>query len=264
MTAKKYLWLLIILFILVVSTMGHLFQLNSKPIKEKDYPEIKAFGALQVVMEYNTSDYYVEGNSIAGVQYELCKYISQRSGLELNIRLENNLDTSIKDLQNKTVDIIARNIPITIENREILAFTVPVTQNKQVLIQRITESEKDSVYIANQIELAHKTIYLPEGSPAKFRIKNLSEEIAEPIYIKEIKEYAQEQLLYMVALGEIDYAVIDKDIALKNKVKFPEIDMYLDISFTQLQAWAVRKNSPILLDSLNTWIRDYQLTKTIQ
>jgi membrane-bound lytic murein transglycosylase MltF len=66
--------------------------------------------------------------------------------------------------------------------------------------------------------------------------------------------YTQEQILYMVAYKQIDYAVVDKRIALKNKKLFPEIDMETDISFTQLQAWAVRKNSPILLDSLNCWI----------
>ncbi|MDR0546659.1 MAG: glutamine ABC transporter substrate-binding protein, partial [Dysgonamonadaceae bacterium] len=30
-----------------------------------------------------------------------------------------------------------------------------------------------------------------------------------------------------------------------------------DISFTQLQAWAVRKSSPVLLDSLNVWMTEY-------
>ena len=232
---------------------------RSEEILPRDYPEIQKFGVLNVSMEYNTSDYYLADDSIVGMQYELCKYISERSGLDVNILLENNLGTSIEYLKNQTVDIIARNIPVTVENRNELNFTVPVRKSKQVLIQRKRNPENDSTYISNQIQLAHKTIYLPEGSTAILRIKNLSDEIAEPIYIKEIKEYAQEQILYMVAFGEIDYAVIDREIALMNQTMFPEIDLHVDISFTQLQAWAVRKDSPVLLDSLNIWITEYNL-----
>ena len=258
MKTRKFAWILIVLLALVILSMIFLslfIRQSSEVIR--DYPEIKASGTLSIAMEYNASDYYVQGDSIAGIQYELYKFISQKSGLELNIILENNLEASIHDLKTRTVDVIARNIPITEENRAILAFTIPLTQSKQVLIQRKKELGNDSVYISTQIGLANKTIYLPQGSLAKLRIKNLSEEIAEPIHIKEIAEYAQEQILYMVALGEIDYAVIDKEIATRNQHKFPEIDMNVDISFTQLQAWAVRKESPILLDSLNVWITEY-------
>ena len=258
MNTKKFMWVLIFLLILVILTMISLSRLELSFFnKAKDYPEIKKSGILHVDMEYNTSDYSILEDSIIGIKYELCKYISQRSGLELNIILENNWETSILDLKNKTVDLIARNIPITEENRQVIAFTIPVTQNKQVLIQRKKELENDSVYIASQIGLAGKTVHLAKGSPAKLRIKNLSEEIAEPIYIEEIADYSQEQILSMVASGEIDYAVIDKEIATRNRKKIPEIDMNIDISFTQLQAWAVRKDSPILLDSLNIWIAEY-------
>jgi membrane-bound lytic murein transglycosylase F len=37
-----------------------------------------------------------------------------------------------------------------------------------------------------------------------------------------------------------------------------EIDVETDISFTQLESWAVRKESPILLDSLDSWLSRYR------
>ena len=58
----------------------------------------------------------------------------------------------------------------------------------------------------------------------------------------------------MVAKGDIDYAVCDQQIAVLSQKQLPEIDIKTDISFTQLQSWAVRKDSPILLDSLNRWL----------
>ena len=38
----------------------------------------------------------------------------------------------------------------------------------------------------------------------------------------------------------------------------PQIDISTDISFTQFYAWAVNKHSPVLLDSLNTWLKHFK------
>ena len=59
----------------------------------------------------------------------------------------------------------------------------------------------------------------------------------------------------MVAKGDIDFAVCDQQIAQLAQQRMNELDIQTDISFTQLQAWAVRKSSPILRDSLNVWLK---------
>lgn len=89
---------------------------------------------------------------------------------------------------------------------------------------------------------------------AKLRIENLSHEIGDTIYVSEDELYSTEQLIIMVAKGDIDFAVCDLQLAKKSATQFPGvIDIDTDISFTQLQSWAVRKNSPVLLDSINSW-----------
>jgi membrane-bound lytic murein transglycosylase MltF len=260
MKTKKILILFVVLLFLTLLLMFFLsVAIKSNTLQQRDLPQIQKDNTLNVVTEYNSTDYYLSGDSIAGLQYELCKYIGKRSGLTVQISLENNLGVSIEKLEAGTYDIIARNIPITNENKQFLAFTIPVAQSKQVLAQR-KELENDSAdFIRNQINLANKTIYVSQNSPAILRLNNLSEEIAEPIHIKEIADYTSEQLIYMVAKKEIDYTVVDKEIALKNAALFPELDFEMDISFTQLQAWAVRKTSPVLLDSLNVWIADFRI-----
>ena len=62
----------------------------------------------------------------------------------------------------------------------------------------------------------------------------------------------------MVANNEIDYAAVDSETSSKNTALFPELDFNTGISFTQQQAWALRKTSPILLDSLNVWITEFK------
>ena len=65
----------------------------------------------------------------------------------------------------------------------------------------------------------------------------------------------------MVASGEIEYTVSDEKVALQLSEELPEIDMETDISFTQIESWAIRKDSPILLDSINSWLTRFKETR---
>ena len=262
MNTKRLLNFFIFLLFITLLIMLSLKVINWYSMKyTRDFSQIKESGEMNVAVEYNSVDFYAVGDSAGGIQYELCKYIAQRSGLKVLFYLENDLEIAIRKLENNEFDVIAQNIPITNENKQFLAFTVPTAQNKQVLVQR-KRNDTDAVpFVANQLDLALKTIYVTKNSPAILRLNNLSEEIAEAIYIKEISGYTSEQLIYMVDKKEIDYAVVDKEISLKNTVLFPDLDFTTDISFTQLQAWALRKTSPALLDSLNVWITAFKQNK---
>lgn len=254
MNVRKLQTLYLFLLALALLTMIVLYRVIDRDPAIRDYRQIRDDGFLNVVMEYTESGYRLSGDSIPAIQYDLCKFIADRSRLEVNIFLEKNLEKCIGGLEKGTYDVIARNIPVTIPGREQLSFTIPVTRDKLVLIQRKTDK---GVAIRNQIDLSGKTIHVLRNSPAILRLKNLGEEIGEEIHIREIDNHTREQLLHLVAYEEIDYAVIDREVAEANRPLFPEIDFQTEISFTQLHAWAVRKETPVLLDSLNIWIREY-------
>ena len=221
----------------------------------RDFPEIQREGVLRMVTEYSASGYFVEVDTIRGFQYELSQSISKLSGLEVQTSLEMSIAESFSQLDRQTCDVIARNIPVTIELKEKYLFTDPIILDKQVLVQRTAEANDGIEPLRNQLDLAGKTIYVPKDSPALFRIRNMIDEMADTIYICEDELYSDEQLIIMVAHGDIDFAVCDQHVALDAASRFQEIDAGTDISFTQIQSWAVRKDSPILLDSLNSWLK---------
>ncbi|MCC8171600.1 MAG: transporter substrate-binding domain-containing protein [Parabacteroides sp.] len=246
-----------ILLVIALFTMGLLWKFSHREtvLSPRDFPEIRAEGVLRIVTEYNPVGYYVAGDTVEGFQYELSRAIADLSGLEVEMQLEMNLDNSFSALEGNKCDIVARNLPVTSEWRDDYLFTDPVMLNKQVLVQRAVDSGHPVQPIRNQLDLAGKTLYIPQHSPGKVRLQNLQHEIGDTIYIREDSLYSSEQLIIMVARGDIDYAVCDKKIAEEGAGRFPEIDIRTDISFTQLQSWAVRKDSPQLLDSLNSWFR---------
>lgn len=254
MRSKKLILLYLALLLTALVTMYNLYQSVHKN-RPRDYQEIGSEGILRIVTEYNPAGYYVSGDTIEGFQYELSRAIADLSGLEVQISLEMSLTESFKGLDRQTYDVIARNIPITSQLKEQYLFTDPVVLDKQVLVQRTAAANNSIPPLRNQLELAGKTLYISANSPALLRIRNLQYEIGDTIYIVEEDRYSNEQLIIMVAKGDLDYAVCDQQSALNAKKRFPEIDIATDISFTQLQSWAVRKTSTALSDSLNQWFQ---------
>ncbi len=257
MKAKKLLILYACLLIVAVVTMIQLWKFSQHPqeIGPRDYPEIKEEGILRMITEYNQSGYFVSGDTVQGFQSELRQAIAKLSGLEVQTHLEMSLAKSFKELSDNKGDVLARNIPITSEMRENYLFTEPIVLNRQVLVQRTAEANNGQPPIRNQLDLAQKTLYIPKDSPALLRLQNLGHEIGDTIYVVEDELYSTEQLMIMVAKGDIDYAVCDQQIARMTQKNLPEVDILTDVSFTQLQSWAIRKDSPILLDSLNSWLQ---------
>ncbi len=250
--------------IIVVFLLLFLHWRNGGKTYPRDYEEIMTSGVLRAVTEYNAISYHAEGDTITGFHYELLNAFARAKGLALEVTPEMSFPQRVEGVQRGMYDILANSTPVTVESKDSLLFTHPILLNKQVLVQRKPETETDSSYIHSQLDLAHKTLHVVQSSPAIFRIRNLSNEIGDTIYIQEVEKYGQEQLLAMVAYGDIDYAVCDESLARASLDDFPQIDIETAVSFSQFHSWGVSKHSPVLLDSLNAWLDEYIRTPAFQ
>ncbi|MDR1714282.1 MAG: transporter substrate-binding domain-containing protein [Prevotella sp.] len=257
--AKKKILVSVILFIIVLIIIS--FFVFARGGQPKDFAQIKKDGVLHIVTDYNSVGYFVSGDTIAGFNYDLIRLMKERIPLKIEILLEASLDKSIEGLKQGKYDVMARSIPVTSELRGTLLFTEPVAQNRQVLVQRKKEFNEGVEPLRSHLALAKKTLYVPLNSPAILRIRNLSHEIGDTIYIKEDPTYGAEQLAMLVASKDIDYAVCDEKSAEKIAQSLPEIDYSTLIGFTHIEAWAVSEKSPVLLDSLNIWIKQIKGSK---
>lgn len=247
-----------------VATLIATFMLPEKEVHKghpRDYAEILADGTLRAATEYNSISFYVDGDTLAGFHYELIAAFARDHGLKVDFIPEMSFNERLEGLSEGKFDVVAYGILATSELKDSLLLTRPIVLNKQVLVQRKTDSPNDSLFITNQLELAGKTLNVVEGSPSILRIRNLGNEIGDTIYVNEIKKYGPEQLIALVAHGDIDYAVCDESIARAAADSFPQIDTSMAISFTQFHSWGVSKLSPILADSLNAWLDRFAHTK---
>ncbi|MCG6186159.1 transporter substrate-binding domain-containing protein [Maribellus maritimus] len=229
--------------------------------ESNDLERISSTGTLRAVVDYNSTNYFVYRGKPMGFKYELLKQLTSDLGVNLEIVVSNNLAETFNGLQNKRFDLIAKNLTVTKQRNSLVDFTVPLEQTRQVLVQRSRENQLDSVYVNSTLELAGKEIHVQKNTSYYRRMVNLSEEIGEDIHIVQDTVYGVEQLIALVAEGEINYTVCDENIALLNKMYYPNLDVSLKVSFPQNIAWAVRKDSKEWKEYLDNWISKFKRSR---
>ncbi len=227
---------------------------------------IRQNGALKVVTEYNSISYFLYRGQPLGFQYEMLQELANHLNLALEVSVCNDLDRNFSDLREGKVDMIAMNLTVTSERKLEVAFTAPLLQTRQVLVQRkplqwekMNRIQQESALVRNQLDLEGKLVYVQKGSVYEARLRSLSNEIGGGIDIEEVN-LESEQLIQRVALGEIDYTVCDENVGLVNTTYFPQLDVGTAISFPQHVAWAVNIRSDSLKKVIDQWVTDYRKT----
>ncbi|MBD3223961.1 MAG: transporter substrate-binding domain-containing protein [Caldithrix sp.] len=240
-----------------------------KPVKI-DYDQIKKRGKLVALTGYSATSYFIYRGQPMGYEYELLQKLADNFGLELEVKIVEDMNRIFHRLNKGDGDLVAHSMTVTLNRKEKVLFTEHHNIIRQVLIQRLPEEwrtmkrhEIDAALIRNPIELIGKTVHVRKNSSYYHRLQNLTDEIGGTINIQEIAgDFSTGELIQKVARGDIDYTIADQNIALINKAYYSNIDIKTAVSLPQRIAWAVRKTSPILKDKIDAWINDVRGTET--
>jgi len=238
--------------------------------KSTELEKIKERGKIVALTGYNAYSYFIYKGQPMGFEYELLNQFGKYLGVDVEIKIVKNLNDMFTMLIRGEGDLIAFNLTVTKERSKRVAFTHYTNTTTQVLVQRrpknwrrMTLDQIRKKIITSPIDLEGKTIYVRSGSSYISRMKNLSDEIGGDINIVIADpDLTTENLIEMVSEGKIDYTISDNNIARLDQASFSNIDISTKVSLPQKIAWAVKKDSYQLLDTLNTWI-DKLLKKPI-
>ncbi|MGK0280441.1 MAG: membrane-bound lytic murein transglycosylase F, partial [Litorivivens sp.] len=199
-----------------------------------------------------------------GYDYELVKAFAESQGLDLEVRVIDDLNQMFELLRSGEGDLIACNLVINEERQQIVEFTNPLGETKQVLVQKKPDSwwkmsaqSLDDTLIRNIHQLADKKINVHQYSSFWARLYEINNQEDIQIDIQPAKgDVDSEELIQKVVSGEITFTVADENVARLNQTYEPSLDVETAISEPQDIAWAVRQNSDSLLLALNDWISD--------
>lgn len=214
-----------------------------------DFDIIKQSDTLRVITLSSSTSYFMYRGEDRGYEYELIRHFADDNGLKIELIIADNYAQMLQKLHNGEGDVIAYDVPVTIDNTDMVLHCGPVKETHQVIVQRRGD------VLTDVIDLVGKDVYVENGSKYETRMNNLNEEIGGGIHVKCIERdtVVVEDLIEMVARGEIAYTVADKYIALINRTYYNNLDVNLAVSFPQRSQWAVRRDSPALAAALDEW-----------
>ncbi len=242
----------------------------TEPSVNIDISEIKARGTLRVILEYNSISYFIYKGQRLGFEFELMQQFAKAIGVKLEVVLARSSEDQFNMLNEGKGDIIANGFFENSKIRQQAALTQAYRSVGQVIVQRksgvsvnpMDSIQKNDTLLQSVQELANKIVYVPDNSIYYTRLKELSDSSGINMDVRILPdERSTDDIIEAIANGEIDYTIANKDIALVNKSYFENLDVNVPVGNPQPLHWAVRKNSPELLESVNYWIRNFENQK---
>ncbi|MFO7703397.1 MAG: transporter substrate-binding domain-containing protein [Psychroflexus maritimus] len=233
---------------------------------EVDLQEIKERGKLRAITTYSGTTFFLYRGRTMGFEYELLTRLADYLEVELEVVIARNEDELMEMLLAGEGDLIAYGYTILPSRKEYIEFTNPLYFSNQVLVQRKPDNWRrmklhqiKNRLITDPIQLIGDTVSVKKNSSYAERMKSLSQEIGGEIVIDTIPgTKTTEEIIKMVVDGKIKYTVVDQNIANINASYYPILDANTQVSFSQQIGWGVRKNSPVLLETVNTWIDEFK------
>ncbi|MFK5879050.1 MAG: transporter substrate-binding domain-containing protein [Flavobacteriaceae bacterium] len=263
MFLKKWSLLFFSILLLACSASEH-----SNPTIKRDLGAILKDGKLRVSTSYSSTSYFLYRGETLGFEYEMLSRFAKHLGVELEIVVATDIDSLIPNLIVGKVDLMGHGLTITKNRQQQVAFSEPIYLTHQVLVQKKPENwrkmklhEIDEYLIRDVVDLEGKTISVRAKTSYYERLKNLSEEIGASITIEKLDgTLTTDEIIEMVADGQIEYTISDENLASLLAASYPILDVRVPVGLLQKSAWAVRKNSPKLLSKLDSWLIDFKKT----
>lgn len=211
---------------------------------------------VDIAIEYGPLSLYRYADTLGGFAYDFLRHIERESGIPVKFHPVMTLSDALEGIDKGYYRMAVAAMPLSASLSRDYASTMPVFLDRQVYVQMLNDS--DEVEVKTQLDLACKTVHVMSGSPVAERLRNLSSEIGDTIYVVEDSVYGNEQLFILAATGEIPGAVVTERTAKALAADYPRADISTAVSFTQFQSWLLGRNDTTLLLRIDSIINAEQ------
>lgn len=247
----------------------------------RDLAQLRERGFITVLAPYNSTTYFIYQGEPLGYEYELLRAFAKDSGLTLKMLVVTDPKSLYPLLNSGEGDIAAaRLIPpdpaVVPESERPVAFTKALYYTQASLVQQesapakagegaakalqpgpadpLPEVDIEARLITKPSQLAGRTVTLPEASAYRRTLIELADDISGDIHVVEAGKIQDEALAQKVARGEVQFTVMQKNLADLKEAEFKNLKVRPILGRSHSVAWALRKNSPELMNELNRWI----------
>ncbi|WP_239692460.1 transporter substrate-binding domain-containing protein, partial [Microbulbifer mangrovi] len=221
-----------------------------------DLSQIRNHGKLRILVDISNTDSLHREATQQDIELSEAKRMAEHIGLEPVVLYAHNFDQLVPLLEAGKGDIIANNMVVTDARRQEVDFSIPTANTELVLVSRndVKPVTEPNSYKGKTLEVTKGTAYEKLAREFVKKHPGVKLKVSETNYV---------ELVIHVSEGHLDFTIVEnqvynlvsqfKDNLTRNHV-FPD---------ERQMAWAMRKNSPQLLEAVNDFVRHSKLTRTI-
>jgi len=197
--------------------------------------QIKRDGTLSIITRNGSTTYYLApDNQPTGLEYELASLFADHLGVELEVKVVNNLREMFTQVARQDVHFAAAGLTITEQRKNWVRFTRPIQQVSQQIIYRQGPGKRKPHTLP---DLYDRHLEVVAHSSHVERLQQLK--VAHPrLRWTENERLESEELLDLVKNELVDYIVIDSNELLINQHLYPRLAAAFDITKPEPVAWA--------------------------
>lgn len=221
--------------------------------------------AIRILTTYNRTNFFIADGRLRGFEYQLMQQyhdhlktrVRKRSWPTIFLFIPVPFDQLLPALAEGRGDIAAAGLTITPEREQLVAFTEPYIKG----VKEIVVTAKNVAALTRIEDLSGRSVYVDMGTSYAQSLEALNERLAAsghaPVEVVPADPtLVTEDILELVNAGIVDITIADNHLAELWAQALPNIVLYPDLAVREGGeiAWAVRKNNPDLLASLNAVI----------
>lgn len=217
-----------------------------------DLDSIRARGVLRAVTDYNSLNYFVHKGVPVGYQYELLRAYAHHLGVQLDLVADNTLEGGYDKLQSGRADLLASSLLSDTALLPPMLLCEPYGRSRVVVVARAGElaaSDSLGALTGDTVACMAASFYSRLIAPDAERLD---------LTVQEIEHYDAEQLVAMVAEGELPRALCLENIARANKWYYDNLVVGPALTGEVDLSWGVRTSSPALRDDVSAWLADFK------
>ena len=243
----------------------------------RDLPAIAEEKTLRVLFTFNSTGYFLYRGETMGYDYELLQRFAQARKLRLKIVVVRDSRALIQTLNRGDGDIVAAQLVRPTRDPDVL-FTQGLYETSPVVVQRKGEERDKDVpstvdnalereqrettpeqieirarLVSTPGELAGRRVHMARNSPYRRRLMELNHELSDDVEVVEVDE-STDRLIQELSEGVIGYTVAAENVASLKAAEYTNLIVRPALGPPEHVVWAVRRNSPELVKSLDEWL----------
>lgn len=220
-----------------------------------DLDSLRRRGTIRVVTDYNSFNYFSYKGMPVGFQYELLSSYAKYAGLEMELVPDNTLEGGYAKLEDGRADILASTLVADSSLLPPMILCEPYGQSRIVVVGR---GQQDGLSLDEWLN--GDTVHVMDNSFYSAAMTQFQDTADVDVTVIPVKHYDAEQLVGMVAEGEIAKALSLENVARASMWYHDSLSVGPALTEQLDLAWGVRVSAPALAEDISDWLRKFKKT----